>query len=315
MKRFFLLLVTTVALLFVTGCGHENCCDPTDTEEPDPAPAPAPSVKKHPLLLSDKHEMVLGTYASPPLLSNGRVDFTKLLNQLEALNANSYNWLIWRNEKDWDDLRLFLPRAKKKQIAVWVTVVPPSESKPIAKWNSEPYGTDYLRWAKEIGLLSAAYDNLVAFSIDDFAYNLKTYTLEYTAKMVTALKKGNPNMHFIPCCYYRQLTPDFVKKYEPYLDGILFPYRAESEGANLQNATLVEKEIADVRKLFKTKMPIYIDIYLTAHSRLGATTAEYVRETVRRGKKAADGVLIYTHPNPEKDTEKYNVVKQEFSKK
>ncbi|HHU27098.1 MAG TPA: hypothetical protein GXZ56_10850 [Bacteroidales bacterium] len=311
MKRVVILLVATVGLLCAAACGTGNCCNRTDTKEADPAP----SVKKHPLLMSDKHEMVLGTYASPPRLSNGRVDFTKLLDQLEDLNANTYNWLIWRNENDWDDLQLFLPLARAKKIAVWVTVVPPSESKPIAKWNSEPFGLDYVRWAEELGKLSAKYPNLVAFSIDDFVHNLKTYTPEYTAKMVAALKKGNPNMHFIPCCYYRQLTPDFAKKYEPYLDGILFPYRAESEGANLQNATLVEQEIANVRKLFKSAMPIYIDVYLTAHSRLGASTAEYVQETVKRGKKAADGVLIYTHPNPDKEPKKYIVVKHEFNKK
>jgi len=311
MKKFFLLLVATVALLFVTGCGHENCCDPTDTEDSNSSPP----VKKHPLLLSDKHEMVLGTYAGIPRLQVGRADLNLLLDQLVDLNANSYNWLIWRNENDWEDLKLFLPLARTKKIAVWVTVVPPSESKPIAKWNSEPFGLDYVRWAEEIGRLSAKYPNLVAFSIDDFEYNLKTYTPEYTAEMVAALKNGNTNMHFIPCCYYRQLTPNFVKNYEPYLDGILFPYRAESEGANLQNATLVEQEIANVRKLFKTEMPIYIDVYLTAHSRLGATTAEYVQETVKRGKKAADGVLIYTHPNPKTEPKKYYVVKREFNKK
>jgi 3-dehydroquinate dehydratase len=104
-----------------------------------------------------------------------------------------------------------------------------------------------------------------------------------------------------------------VKSYEPYLDGVLFPYRAESEGGNLQNATLVEQEIATLRGLFKGDMPMYIDVYLTAHSRLGASTAEYVQETVKRGKQAADGVLIYTHPNPEKEPEKYNVVKREFN--
>ena len=295
MKKLFLLLVATVGLLCLFGCGTKS------------------NVEKNPLLLSNKQEMVLGTYASPPRLESGRVDFTKLLDQLKELNANTYNWLIWQNENDWDDLQLFLPLARKKQIAVWVTVVPPSESKPKARWNSEPFGLDYLRWAEELGKLSAKYPNLVAFSIDDFVHNLKTYTPEYTAEMVAALKKGNPRLQFIPCCYYRQTTPDFVKSYEPYLDGVLFPYRAESEGGNLQNATLVEQEITSLRGLFKGDMPMYIDVYLTAHSRLGASTAEYVQETVKRGKQAADGVLIYTHPNPEKEPEKYNVVKREFN--
>lgn len=61
------------------------------------------------------NEMVLGTYAGLPRLSNGRADLNKLLKQLKDLNANTYNWLIWQNENDWDDLKLFLPIALKNQ--------------------------------------------------------------------------------------------------------------------------------------------------------------------------------------------------------
>lgn|SRR5690554_4891412 len=297
MKRFILSLFVIVGLFCLAACVSKN------------------SAGKHPLLVSKKHDMVLGTYASLPRMENGRTDLVKLLDQLKDLNANTYNWLIWQNENDWGDLQLFLPLAKKNKIAVWVTVVPPSESKPIARWNSEPYGKDYVRWAEKIGELSAKYPNLVAFSIDDFVHNLSTYTPEYTAEMISALKRSNPRIQFIPCSYYRQITPDFAKKYEPYMDGILFPYRAESEGGNLQNAALVEEEIKWLRGLFSDDMPIYIDVYLTAHSRLGASTAAYVQEAIKRGKEAADGVLIYTHPDPEKENEKYIIVKEEFSKK
>lgn len=108
---------------------------------------------------------------------------------------------------------------------------------------------------------------------------------------------------------------DFAKNYEPYLDGILFPYRAESEVANLKNATLVESEIAYLTSLFGDEIPIYIDVYLTAHSTLGASTPSYVRDVIRSGRKFADGVLIYTHPNPVTDAEKYQIVKSEFLSK
>ena len=58
-------------------------------------------------------------------------------------------------------------------------------------------------------------------------------------------------------------------------------------------------------------MPIYIDVYLTAHSSL-ATTPSYARSN-SKWKKYADGVLIYTHPNPVIDSEKYQIVKAEFA--
>lgn len=259
-----------------------------------------------------KNKMILGTYSSPPRLENKRVDTKKLVEQLKDLNANTYNFLVWTHETDWDDLKLFLPVAQKNKIDVWVSLVPPTESQPKAKWNSEPFKKDYERWATEIARLSKQYINLVAWSIDDFAHNLTVYTPEYLQKMLTSARTINPRLDFIPCLYYKQITRSFADKYGSMLDGILFPYRAESKGANLQDATAVKDEIENVRKLFKPGMPVLLDVYSTAHSRLGPSTPEYVHDVIVEGKKYADGVLIYTHPNPVRETEKYNFVKSEF---
>lgn len=296
MKRLF--FVTSLILgyyLFCSGCGSIE------------------KLSEDSFIYSHEHKMTLGTYAGLPRLSNGRADLNKLLVQLKDLKANTYNWLIWQNENDWDDLKLFLPMALKNKIAVWVSLVPPSESKPKAKWNSEPFGMDYIRWSEEIAKLSTDYPNLVAFSIDDFVHNLTFYTPEYVGEMINKIDAINPSLQFIPCSYYRQITVDFAQKYAPMLDGILFPYRAESEGGNLQNAGLVEQEITKLRSLFKEQMPIYIDVYLTAHSRLGDSTPSYVSEVIRSGRKHADGILIYTHPNPVNDSEKYQAVKAGFA--
>lgn len=256
----------------------------------------------------------LGTYATPPRINNKNVDITKLITELKELNVNTYNWLIWQHTSDWEDLKLFLPEAAKHHIKVWVTVVPPSESKPKAKWNSEPFGMDYIKWAREIAKLSLQYKNLIAWSIDDFAHNLNTYTPEYLQQMLSAASNINAGLQFIPCLYYRQINESFANKYGALLSGILFPYRAESKGANLQDATAVKNEIENIRKLFKKGLPVYIDVYLTAHSRLGASTPQYVHDVMVEGKKYADGVLIYTHPNPVTNAEKYKVVKEGFAK-
>ncbi|MDD4728780.1 MAG: hypothetical protein PHN55_08540 [Dysgonamonadaceae bacterium] len=267
--------------------------------------------------------MILGTYAALPRLENGRADIPKLIYQLNDLNANTYNWLIWTGDKDWDDLKLFLPEAKKHNISVWVSLVPPSESKPIFKYSSEPYGLDYIRWSKEIALLSAEFPNLIAFSIDDFVHNIDpkkytpAYTPEYVGKMMDEIDKVNPDLKFIPCSYYKQIIKDdFAKIYGPLIDGILFPYRAESEGANLNNPDLIESEIAHIRTLFEKDFPIYIDLYSTAHSRLGSTTPAYIQKAIKYGSEHADGVLIYKHPNPtsDLDSEKYKIVKDGFAR-
>ncbi|MBF6627197.1 MAG: hypothetical protein ITG04_01645 [Proteiniphilum sp.] len=296
-KILFITILATLLALFFSGCGSTG------------------RLSEDTFKFSREEKMILGTYAGLPRLDNGRADIDKLMEQLKDLNANTYNWLIWQNENDWADLQLFLPMALKNRIAVWVSLVPPSESKPIAKWSSEPYGLDYIKWSEEIAKLSLQYPNLVVFSIDDFVHNLKTYTPEYLGKMMDEIDRINPSLQFIPCSYYRQITPDFAKNYAPYLDGLLFPYRAESEGGNLKNGSLVDAEIERLRTLFNGEMPIYIDVYLTAHSRLGASTPSYVEEVIRRGREHADGVLIYTHPNPVSDAEKYQIVKAAFSNK
>ena len=259
--------------------------------------------------------MTLGTYAGLPRLSNGRTDISTLIKQLNDLNANTYNWLIWKGNKDWDDLIQFLPLATQHNISVWVTLVPPSESKPKAKWSSEPYGKDYIRWAKEIALLSKVYPNLVALSIDDFILsNLDTFTPEYLGKMIKEFDKVNSDLSFIPCVYYDQLTLDFANRYGSLIDGVLFPYMAASERMNLQNPNLVGNEIAHIRSIFKREMPIYIDVYSAIHSNLGATTPAYVEKVIKDGGVHADGVLIYVHPNPSTESEKYKIVKDEFAR-
>jgi hypothetical protein len=256
-----------------------------------------------------------GTYAAPPRMANTRVDIPKLLAQLKEVHANTYHWLIWQNENDWEDLKLFLPVAHKKNLRVWVTVVPPSESKPIARFSSEPYGLDYEKWAAEIAALSLQEPGLVAWSIDDFAHNLKVFTPAYTGSCVQKARSINPRLAFIPCVYYKQITPAFAAAYGDLLDGLLFPYRAESAGANLKDPSLVQPEIAAIRAMFRKDFPVLVDIYATAHSRLGPSSPEYVKNVLSLSKQYADGILIYCHQDPVSAAEKYNLIRDAFSKR
>ncbi len=68
------------------------------------------------------------------------------------------------------------------------------------------------------------------------------------ARLTEATHQLNPRFAFVPCCYYRQMTPAFVKNYAPYCDGILFPYRDDSTPpGNLQNAGHVKSEVKALR--------------------------------------------------------------------
>ena len=103
-----------------------------------------------------------------------------------------------------------------------------------------------------------------------------------------------------------------MKDYGPLIDGILFPYRHESAGANLKDPSLVEPELSKIKAMVGPAFPVILDIYATAHSRLGATTPEYVEQAMIAGNRAADGVMIYCHQDPRSNSEKYIIIKRLF---
>src|SRR2546427_6413770 len=150
-------------------------------------------------------EVLIGTratYCSAPRKSDGRVDVDRLVSELVEIHANTYSFCIHSRATDWDDLNLFLPRAREKGIRVWASIVPPSESPPHSKNYAEPFRLDYERWAVEFANLSRKEPNLVAWSIDDFTHNLKFYTPAYLRHMLDASHKINPKLALVPCCYY-----------------------------------------------------------------------------------------------------------------
>jgi hypothetical protein len=257
-----------------------------------------------------------GTYSGAPRGQDGRVDVHRLLSELKDLQADTYNWLIWPANTDWDDLKTFLPLAREAGLRVWVTLVPPSESPPKAKRYSEPFRLDYERWGTEIARLSATHPNLVAWSIDDFTHNLAFFTPAKMRAITTATRAINPKLAFVPCSYFPRVTAKFAADYAGTIDGVLFPYRHESNKANLTDATLLKRELARLREILGPDVLVIVDVYSTAHSRLGASTPAYVRDVMTQARTAADGVMVYCHPNPKgTDAEKYPVVREVFSTK
>jgi len=255
----------------------------------------------------------LATYDNLPRGADRRADLPRLRRELSDLGANTYNFLVWHEPTDWDDLRAFLPLARAQKIKVWVTLVPPTESPPKTKSYSEPYRTDYLRWAEEIARLSVTEPALVAWSIDDFAHNLSTFTPATVRAMLAAARATNPRLAFVPCLYFKQLTPKFATAYGDLLDGVLFPYRNESVKANLTDAGQVADEVARVRSLFRPGLPVIIDVYATRHSSLGNSTPDYVAQVIASGRACADGVMIYCHQSPTAQAEKYATVRRTFA--
>lgn len=257
-----------------------------------------------------------GTYALPPLTATNHVNVPQLIKELKQLNANSYNWLIWKTGKEWEDLKVFLPVAAAENIKVWITIVPPSESEPVMEFSSQPYRMDYKRWATEIAKLSVEHPNLVAWSIDDFAVNnnLSTFTPSYMKLLKDVTKKINPDLAFIPCIYYADVSEDFAKRYGNYFDGILFPFFAQSTDSNLHDVTPLYAEINKFKKTFKDSIPIIVDVYshTVGFADHEITTPQYVKAMITESRKYADGVKVYCHQDSLLDPDKFNAIKTGF---
>jgi hypothetical protein len=74
----------------------------------------------------------------------------------------------------------------------------------------------------------------------------------------------------------------------------------------------MELEVQQFKKLFGKDMPVFVDVYASRHSSLNETTPEYIERAMRAGKKASDGVLIYTHPDKQQAAAKFSTVKKLF---
>jgi hypothetical protein len=75
---------------------------------------------------------------------------------------------------------------------------------------------------------------------------------------------------------------------------------------------LVESELSAIKHQVGNDFPVILDIYASAHSRLGDTTPGYVEQAMVAGHRAADGVMIYRHQDPVKNREKFEIIQRLF---
>jgi hypothetical protein len=171
--------------------------------------------------------------------SDGRVDVDGMVSRLKELGVTTYYWLIWHAATDWEDLKLFLPKAAKANIDVWVYLVPPSESPPqFGSQFSEPFRLDFHRWAEEIANLSVQHTNLTAWVIDDFYANAEFFSPAYLREMQARATQKNPQLAFLPLMYFNEITRHFVEEYHPVIDGVVVAYPQDREEINYAHAIL-----------------------------------------------------------------------------
>jgi hypothetical protein len=166
------------------------------------------------------------------------VDTPATIDALKRAHVNTYAYLVWHQPTDWSDLvNEFLPAAEQAQINVWVYLVPPSEC------CSQPYGTDYVAWAKAIAQLSQRYPNLTAWVIDDFVGNTSTFTPAYMEQMRQAAHAVNPTLPLYTIVYPGEYTSQFTQTYAPYIDGTIFPYIGAPGTNDLNDTSALSSEL------------------------------------------------------------------------
>jgi hypothetical protein len=187
----------------------------------------------------------LADYDSELRQAGGRVDIDAMVARLQDLGVTTYYWLIWHAPTDWDDLKLFLPRAAQAGIDVWVYLVPPSESPPrYGNRYSEPFRLDYARWGEEIAKLSREHANLTAWVIDDFYANRAFYTPAYLREMQARAKRINPRLAFLPLMYFREIGTRFVEDYRQVIDGVVVAYLQDRDEIERTWAVLNDADVA-----------------------------------------------------------------------
>lgn len=220
-----------------------------------------------------------------------------------------YNWLIMPDKDSIKQLTEFLPIAQKAGIEVWATLIPPVE---LDGMGLRQYSTSDMRtWAAELAALSVTYPNFKAWAIDDFTHSISLYTPQYVSEFQSAAKKINPAFKFYPVCYYVSIGKNFAKAYGSIIDGIEFPYRDESAGKpDLTDYSHVADEIHTIRNYMGNSLPIFLFVYSSGHHQIGNPIPEYISKVIETGIQSADGVIIYRHPSPRWDAEKYKAVKE-----
>jgi hypothetical protein len=188
----------------------------------------------------------LADYDAELRRADGRVDADAMVARLKELGVTTYYWLVWHARTDWDDLKLFLPKAAKVGIEVWVYLVPPTESAPrYGSQYPEPFRLDYARWGEEIARLSLEHPNLTAWVIDDFYANHEFFTPAYLRKVRERCKQINPRLAFLPLMYFDEVRPKFVADYREVIDGVVVAYLQDREEIDRTWAVLNDASVAE----------------------------------------------------------------------
>lgn len=224
-------------------------------------------VPRHPDVVEgewDAQGRLLGAYGRPVLEPGGGIDAEATVHHLRAIGANTYAYLVGPalpgrgtpSRQQWEDLPAFAEAAGRAGIGVYVYLVPPTEAPDPSRYG--PYGWDYVRWAREVGVIASTRPSIRGIIIDDVATNVpgrSRYSMAFTPETIEAMRTAARDaagwVRVLGVLYYQDLfgARSVDPVYTASLDGVVFPYlgRATSTTrANTRNASHVESQVRAV---------------------------------------------------------------------
>jgi hypothetical protein len=236
--------------------------------------------------------------------ARGHVDTPATIGRLQALHANTYQFLV-ENHTDWQDLSTeFMPAAQRAGIRVIAYLVPPTEcfssaSRPRSCDDYVPFRADYVAWGVAIARLSVQYPALSGWTVDDMDYNLGLFTPSYVHAMNAAASAIQPHLDFYLELYWPSITKSLIDAYAHTFDGLIMPYR---DGVNSDTAMTdtFQAEIDAVRNMLSgTGARFIVMVYGNTLGRtMVSPDVEYVSRlvdssmaNVRKGK--INGVIVW----------------------
>jgi hypothetical protein len=247
-----------------------------------------------------------GFTAGYPLKTGQPETIAAFFSRLKAAGMTAWDTSLAEETDDpvWNDVRYELltrdvKAAEQAGLDVWVTLLPPSESSAAAAMHLETRRDYYLRVVGHIAGIAAEHPNLVAYTIDDFTRNLHFFTADLVRDFSSRTRSIAPDLAFVPLVYYSDLSPKFFAELGPYVDGIVFQFRAESvsnrppKGDREQDfaayGQVMKAELEHVRELAGER-PVICGIYVGYYHR-GRGVAPLDREPVSEKHMIEDAVL------------------------
>jgi hypothetical protein len=229
--------------------------------------------------------------------AHGAIDPEATIRILKANGLGCYGALIWVQRKggpptfDWASFKKFVAAAQPAGIIVWAVLIPPSEG-----GDSPPFNRDYVRWMPELARLSLKYPCLKGVNIDDFYWDTKFFTPQYTCRIYSAKQSINPRLQFAPTIY--GLDTGFAQRYGSCIDGVWLWWR------NLEGNVGLDVWLRNSRQVIKNRFPIYGGVYAgsTHWHKQGRPEPSVVRGALETTCRYANGAILWqmalTPPNP-----------------